>query len=223
MPANPASARGRLLLVLAGSALLLWLLALLGLGGGVGEGTPAEPSPWVLPEHEASRERLQALEVYAEIGARPLFNPGRRPQPFVIDTGAAGKTSGPEFALSGVVITQSLNLVILTPGDGDEPVQVHLGEALPGRPGWQLHTLAPRHALFQTPEGPVRFDLRGVQDVVNPPAPASAAEAGRDERALNGVIHNQEHQARIEAVRRRVAERRAQQQDEPAVSSHSNP
>jgi len=229
MDRDPARARMWLFSALSGSALLLWLLALLGLGGWVDEGEITPPPAWALPERETAVERLGALEAYAHIGARPLFNESRRPQPFVLDHGVNGNASGAEFALSGVLITPALNLAILTPDDGGVPVQVHLGEVFPGRPEWQLHTLAPRHAVFQTPDGPVRLDLRSVEDSQAPPVPAPAMDAGQildsGPDPLNGRVHHQEHQARIEAVRRRVAERRTQLQAEQAeqvTSSHSN-
>jgi len=225
MRRDPATARLRALSALLGCALLLWLLALLGLGGWAGEGEAGVPAPWTLPQREAAAERLDTPDAYAEIGARPLFSAGRRPQPFVLDADGDASASGPEFVLTGVLMTSTLNVAILTPGDGGEPVQVHPGEGLPGRPDWQLHSLAPRHALFQTPDGLIRFDLRGIDADAAPlvpelTAPVQAEEA--DQGALNGSVHNQEHQARIEAIRRRVAERRAQQRDEQAVLPHSN-
>jgi len=164
MPADPASARLRALLVLTGAAALLWLCALLGLGGWTGEVAAIDVPPWTLPEHAATAAAVDSEDTWMVIGERPLFTPDRKPQPFMIDAGDTGNASAADFTLTGVLITPALEVAILTPAAGGEAVRVRRGEEFPGRHGWQLHELAPRHVLFQTPGGLVRFDLRGSDE-----------------------------------------------------------
>jgi len=221
MRRDPAVARLWLVSSLAAAAALLWIAALFGLGGWTGGAPPAAVPPWTLPPREAAAGRLGEPEAYAEIGARPLFTRDRRPKPFVIDAGETTSTSAPELILTGVLITPTLEVAILTPGEGGEPVRVQRGEALPGRPGWHLRALAPRQAVFDTPDGLIRLELRGSHDAAAPVLAVpggGAADAGG--QIPNDGVRSAEHQARIEAVRQRVAERRAQLREQAATSSN---
>ena len=76
-----------LLGTLAGWALLVWLLALLGMGNRV-QHLPEDPSlvPRLPQLATAPPERLGPLSQYSEISARPLFSEDRRPQPFSATT-----------------------------------------------------------------------------------------------------------------------------------------
>src|SRR3546814_15744100 len=88
MRADTISAKTWLLGAAAAWALCAWLLALLGMGGGV---TMLAEDPALLqPLPQAGKpppERLGPLPQYSEIGRRPLFTSDRRPQPFVITPG----------------------------------------------------------------------------------------------------------------------------------------
>jgi len=221
MRSDPATARRWVVLALAAAAGLLWIMTLFGLGGWTGGAPPAAAPPWTLPPREAAAGYLGAPEAYAEIGTRPLFTRDRRPQPFVIDAGESASASAPEWVLTGVLLTPTLEVAILTPGEGGEPVRVQRGEALPGRPGWHLRALAPRQAVFDTPDGLIRLELRGSNAAAAPVLAVpggGAAAAGR--QIPNDGVRSAEHQARIEAVRRRVAERRAQLSEQAATSSN---
>jgi len=221
MRRDPVAARLWAVSSLAAAAALLWIAALFGLGGWTGGAPPASAPLWTLPQREATAGHLGAPEAYAEIGARPLFTRDRRPQPFVIDAGESASASTPEFILTGVLLTPTLEVAILTPGEGGEPVRVQRGEALPGRPGWHLRALAPRQAVFDTPGGLIRLELRGSNDATVPVLAVpggGTADAGGP--APNDGVRSAEHQARIEAVRQRVAERRAQLREQAATSSN---
>jgi len=228
MPGDAARARRWLLLVLAGTAALLWLLTLSGLGGWMaldGE-AQAPPPPALAGGDVTASERLEALEAYADVGSRPLFTPDRRPHPFVIDAEQDDAVSQTDFTLTGVMMTPTLEMAILTPRDGGDPVRVHKGEGLPDRAGWQLMQVEPRRVVFQTPEGARQFELSGADAEAGalmavPGGNGAGSNASSSRSAQTDAARNLEHQARIEAVRRRIAERRAQLRQEQAASPGS--
>jgi len=214
---------------LAGGAALLWLLTLFGLGGWSNfDGAVETSPPLVLDEVEvANSERLDALDAYADVSRRPLFAADRRPRPFVIDVGQGDAVSQTDFILTGVMLTPILEMAILTPRDGGDPVKLHRGDDLADRPGWQLIQIEPRRVLFQTPEGVRQFELSGGDGGIGTrmAAPGGDGAVGMSldspGRPRTDAARNLEHQARIEAVRRRMAERRAQLPQEQAAPSSS--
>lgn len=165
-------------LVLAGSfaawSLALALAAWSGLGRDPGKPAPAaEPAPLpALPELPA--DRLGALADYPQIVARPLFNEGRRPQPYYIGGDGAAST-GTAWRLTGVMLTPMANVAILS-GEGGQSLRLHLG----GAPvqGWQLLELSPRQATVLGPSGSqvlVLATYDGSADAAATTAPAAAA------------------------------------------------
>jgi len=222
------AARRWLLSVLAGTAALLWLLTLFGLGGWIDlDGTVQAPPPALLADVDAATsERLDALEAYADVGSRPLFTPDRRPHPFVIDAGQGDAVIQTDFSLTGVMMTPSLEMAILTPRDGGDPVRVHKGDGLPDRSGWQLILVEPRRVVFQTPEGVRQFELSGADggiapSLTLPSGDGAASNVSSPRSAQTDAARNLEQQARIEAARRRIAERRAQLRQEQEASPGS--
>src|SRR5690606_27192269 len=127
--AEDAGARTWLYAALAGWALCAWVLALFGMGGSIDrlEEDPALAQPLPTPVAPAP-ERLGPLPQYADVAARPLFTEDRRPQPFVIDpTAEPGAGGGFDYVLTSVLRTPQVQLVILQPVDGGDPVRVRRG------------------------------------------------------------------------------------------------
>ena len=162
MRVDNAGPRTWLLAMLAGWALLVWGLALFGMGGQIDRlrddaslarqlPTPRPPPP----------ERVGPLAQYGETGARPLFTEDRRPQPFSLQPEGEG-TQVPsfEFVLTSVLQTPTLQMAIVQPSAGGESIRMKLGEAPEEAQGWRLVELHPRSAVFQGPEGPKSLELR---------------------------------------------------------------
>ena len=156
------AARTWVLATIAGWALLLWVLALLGMSGQV-RLLPDDPSlqgrlPQLAP---APPERLGPLSQYAEIGTRPLFSEDRRPQPFSL-TAEGDEAAAPafDFVLTSVLLTPMLKMAIVQPSAGGESIRIKLGEAAESQPSWRLTELNPRSAVFEGPDGRKSLDLR---------------------------------------------------------------
>jgi len=171
MRAEDAGARTWLCAALAGWALCVWVLAMFGMGGSIErldddasllQPLPAPPAP--------APERLGPLPQYGDIAGRPLFTEDRRPQPFVIDPMADAGEGGFDYVLTSVLRTPEVQLVILQPAGGGEPVRVRRGGSPDGSPGWVLQSVEARRAVFAGPDGEVALDLR-VFDGVGGEAP----------------------------------------------------
>lgn len=240
-----------LLAVLAGWALLVWLLALAGMGGRI---APVVPDPARMQRLPAlpppMPERIGPLGQYAEIGARPLFSENRRPQPFVLAGAGEGEASGAsfDFVLTSVLLSPGLRMAILQPSAGGEPTRVREGEAPRGAESWRLVSLEPRAAVFVGPEGERRlvlrvFDGRGgqvpaptpqpamVTEPVERPGPQGPAEvepstggAAKPESApATAAAPTMTPEQQMEAIRRRIEARRAQLRAEAQRQQSSQP
>ncbi|TAA44593.1 general secretion pathway protein GspN [Pseudoxanthomonas winnipegensis] len=183
MRSDTLGARTWLLLVIAGWALLAWVLALAGMGRAI---APLADDPAlvqrlpVLPPQ--APERLGPADQYAAIGQRPVFAPDRQPHPFFLEGQgeAAAKTSF-DYVLTSVLITPTVRLAILQkPGDGGpaSAVRVRVGEAPAEAPAWHLTELAPRQAVFDGPEGQRTLALR-VFDGQGGQPPTALSSGGR--------------------------------------------
>ena len=151
-----------LLGTLAGWSLVLWLLALLGMGGHI---QPLADDPSLiqrLPQlPPPPPERLGPLTQYAEISARPLFSEDRRPQPFSLTAeGDADAAPAFDYVLTSVLITPTLKMAIVQPSAGGASTRIKLGEAAEAQPAYRLTTLNPRSAVFEGPDGQHTLDLR---------------------------------------------------------------
>lgn len=177
MRPEDAGARTWLIAAFAGWAVLVWVLSMFGMGGSIDRldddpslrrALPSPPPP--------GTERLGPLAQYADLSARPLFTDNRRPQPFVIDPmGEPGEVSNAfDFVLTSVLRAPGLQMVILQPGGGGEPVRVKQGEAPGTAPGWVLQSVEARRAVFAGPEGEQALELR-VFDGVGGQAPTASA------------------------------------------------
>lgn len=157
--------------------LLLWLLALGGLGSRVGALADDASLLQPLPQAgEPAAERLGPLPQYAAIGERPLFADDRRHRPFVLD-GGTGETGAPDFdvVLTSVLITPSLQMAIVQPREGGDALRVRVGDAPRGFGNWALRSVSPRAAVFAGPDGERVLELR-VYDGQGgqPPTPSTA-------------------------------------------------
>ncbi|WP_159017341.1 general secretion pathway protein GspN [Cognatiluteimonas profundi] len=176
------AARTWVLATVAGWALLLWVLALLGMGGQV-RLLPDDASlqgrlPQLAP---APPERLGPLTQYAEIGTRPLFSEDRRPQPFSL-TPEGDEAAAPafDFVLTSVLLTPVLRMAIVQPSAGGESIRIKLGEAAESQPSWRLTELNPRSAVFEGPDGRKSLDLR-VFDGTGGEPPTAVGSADQPE------------------------------------------
>ena len=195
-----AGPRTWLLAGLAGWAVALWLLAVLGMGGRIAR-LPDDPDLLArLPmPRAAGPERIGPLAQYAETGTRPLFSEDRRPQPFVIQSaGGAEETPAFDFILSSVLITPQVQMAIVQPSGGGESIRMKLGQAPDAAQGWRLVSVKPRSAVFEGPQGQKALELRTfngtggeaptvVHDVATDATPAGVAvqpapAAGRQPR-----------------------------------------
>ncbi|MFP7722520.1 hypothetical protein [Lysobacter sp. A3-1-A15] len=174
------------LAAVAGWAVAAWLLALAGMGGRV-DPLPDDPTLLKpLPALPAVRaDRVEPLNAYDQFAGRPVFSADRRPHPFFLQGEGEEETDSPfDFVLTSVLITPSVQLAILQPADGSQPVRVRLDEAPDSHPAWQLVALGARSAVFEGPEGrrelPLRvYDGMGGQlpTPVSSPDPDAAATA----------------------------------------------
>lgn len=163
--------------LLAGVAawgVLLWVLALAGMGGRVGEGEIEGEGQRLPGAVSAAKERLGPLGDYMEIGQRPLFTEDRQPKPFTISgNGEAPEVNTFDFVLTSVLITPQAQVAILRPpGDTAQPVRVKMGEAVLGAQQWSLAVLNPRQAVFRGPEGEKTLELRVFDGIGGAPPTA---------------------------------------------------
>ena len=199
-----------------GWALLLWLGALLGMGGRV---APVEPLPaTTLPQPgPVAPDRIGPLIRYAEAAARPLFTQDRRPRGFLASVpegeGDAAQSASLDFILTGVLISPQVRLAIIQPSGGGEAQRVREGSSPEGANGWRLLEVQPRRAVFEGGSGQVNLDLRtfggsGAAPVAVARNPADAAAVPPPPAADQAP--QQSEAARIESIRRRIEARRAQ-------------
>lgn len=172
-----------LLGTVAGWALLVWLLALLGMGNRV-EHLAEDPSlvPHLPQLAPAPPERLGPLSQYGEISARPLFSDDRQPQPFsLVAEGDSDSAPKFDYILTSVLITPTLKMAIVQPSAGGDSIRVRLGQAADALPSYRLTALNPRSAIFVGPDGEHALDLR-VFDGSGGQAPTAvqAADASTD-------------------------------------------
>ena len=151
-------------------ALALAVAAWLGLGSRLppaeGGGPPA-PLPQV---PTLADERLADLSHYPQVVSRPLFNEGRRPQPYYI--GGDGQEQTAAVRLSGVLITPQLSMATLS-GEGGLSLRLQLGG--PAVQGWQLLELSERQATVLGPSGSQILPLAVYAGAGAAAAPATAS------------------------------------------------
>ena len=169
-----------LLAALAGWAVLIWVLALFGLGGQI-RPLPDDPTlVSALPKlAQQAPERLGPLAQYAEIAARPLLSQNRKPQAFFISGQEGGEQPQTfEFVLTSVLITPQLQMAILQPTGGGEGVRLKIGEAPDSAQGWRVSEIHPRSVVVEGPEGPRTLELRVFDGLSGQSPSATPASPG---------------------------------------------
>lgn len=205
----------------AGWAVLLWIAALLGMGGQVDEAVPAAAEVALPQAKPSAPDRIGPLAQYAEAASRPLFTQDRRPRSFMA-TGPEGDnvatSQSLDFILTGVLISPQVQLAVLQPSGGGDAQRVRVGSSPEGGAGWRLVEVQPRRAIFEGAGGQSALDLRTFGEAGSPSAtavsrpqatPAVAGAASPPPRP-QAAEEPQDQEARIEAIRKRIEARRAQ-------------
>lgn len=191
MRVEDVAPRTWVLATIAGWALLLWVLAMAGMGGRIEHLADDPAMQQKLPQlPPPPPERLGPLAQYAEIGARPLFSENRQPQPFSL-TAEGGENAVPafDFILTSVLLTPTLREAIVQPSAGGESVRIKLGEAAESQPAWRLTALNPRSAVFEGPEGQKALDLRVFDGTGGePPTTVRAGATGGAQDAAQPAV-----------------------------------
>lgn len=229
------SARTWLLAVLAGWAVLVWLLAVIGLGGRIAlsPGKDAGSEALVIPTlTEPVPERLGDFERYSDIAAHPLFSTDRLPKTFQLVADAA--PAAPEdIRLTGVMITQDLQLATLQTTNG---ASLRLRLNGPEMTGWRLLSLQPRAAVVTGPSGTRSLKLQTYSAALggrtNPPmAPVPVRAVSPLAKLENSKVPAKPSpipaaaaQRQAEDIRRRIEESRhlLKQQDQGDTPASSD-
>lgn len=162
MRADSVGVRTWVLAAIAGWALLIWALAIFGMGGRI-QPLPADSAlaPALPPVPPTSRLASHDAGEYGEATTRPLFFSDRRPKPFTLQPGGdEAKQNTFDYVLSGVLITPVLRMAILQPPDPNaDSIRLKLGEDSEKLPGWQLTEVTPRSATFASGSETRTLDL----------------------------------------------------------------
>jgi general secretion pathway protein N len=221
-----------LLAAVAGWAMLVWLLAAMGMGSRVGPYRGSDAQSTELPAVPvASPATLQGLEHYSLIAERPVFSTDRLPRAFRLARDAQSAATG-DVRLTGVVISPGLQMATL-----QTPAGASLRLVLDGPEvaGWRLVSLQPRAVVVEGASGKRRLELQtyGERSGQAGPAPAEAgaslpAGTATGDRAADATPRALEPAAttpaQIEALRQRIEARQRQleqgQAPSPASGEH---
>lgn len=186
---------------------------------------------------------LEPLSSYSEVGARPLLMFDRRPG---IVQAAPGDNSGAELdvTLGSVLITPNLKMAIFRENQGGAVRRVRLGEVIENS-GWRLVQLDPRRAVLEGPTGQRSLDLlvfNGKGGEAPTPLTTAAPPESSNAQPSNAMAtapvqtkpananavapvttvtapQNMTQEQQIEAIRQRIAARRAQMQADAAKAA----
>lgn len=204
----------------AGWAVLLWIGALLGMGGQVDEAVPPAAETALPQARPATPDRIGPLAQYAEAASRPVFTQDRRPRSFMA-TGPEGDnvatSQSLDFVLTGVLISPQVQLAVLQPSGGGDAQRVRVGSSPEGGAGWRLVEVQPRRAIFEGAGGQSALDLRTFGEAGGPvatpvarPQPNAAVANAVPPPRPQTADEPQDEEARIDAIRKRIEARRAQ-------------
>ena len=186
---------------------------------------------------------LEPMSNYLEVGTRPLLMLDRRPGPVAT---APGDNSAVELdvSLGSVLITPNLKIALFRENKDGTSRRVRLGDLIEGT-GWRLVQLEPRRAILEGPTGQRSMDLlvfngKGGQ---SPTAVAVAVPQENTNAMQNAVpaaapvvqttpsnsnvvavttaptTQTMTQEQQIEAIRQRIAARRAQMQADAAKAA----
>ena len=226
--------RGRRTAIVVGAvAAVLALLAValrLGLGSGYRLAEDAGPAPALaFGPIRGEPPKLRAWVEFGELVARPLFNESRAPeaQPESADATAEGAAQPLNVQLTGVILSQDLQLALVRDNTNGETARVRVGKPLEGAmAGWTLVELKPRLAVFDgaglgRQELELTVDTKGTAPPpVAPPAAPAAAEAPAAANAQPAAgtpaapAQAPGQPANADEIRRRIEERRRQLREE---------
>ncbi len=162
MRADGVGVRTWLLAAIAGWALLVWALAIFGMGSAISP-LPADAAlaPRLPPVPSASRLAVHNMNEYSEATARPLFFSDRRPKPFSLQSGGEAAAQDTfDYVLSSVLIAPGLQMAILQSPEGGDSIRLKLGEDSDKLPGWRLTELTPRSATVASASETRSLELR---------------------------------------------------------------
>lgn len=183
-----------------------------------------------LPQLDLSRAQtpLGALDEYAQVGERPLFNADRRPIPLPEAAGDADQPAPAaplDVVLTSVILSGDVKIAIFLDKKSNKSTSVRLGGSLEGeQAGWKLIELGARKAVFEGPTGRSDVEMR-VYDGTGGEAPTAVASATSTEEAAPTAAaadpnnpatpeSAQTPESRAELIRRRIEERRRQMREE---------
>ena len=162
MPAR-IDPRGWLLIAIAGWALLCAVVAVSGFGGRyrllADDPSQLESLPSVASANTASP--LGPMADYAAASERPLFYADRKP--IAVHVAGSGDAGRPlDVTLTSVLITPSLQMVIVQDNHTGKSFRAHEGQPLEGDyAGWRLVAMTPRSAVFDGgAQGKITLQLR---------------------------------------------------------------
>ena len=227
-------------------AALVLTVAILGLGARFDalpvDASLAKPLPTVkIVQNKAT---LEPMSNYLEVGTRPLLMADRRPG---VVQAAPGDEAAAELdvSLGSVLITPTLKMAIFRENkDGGASRRVRLGELIEGS-AWRLVQLEPRRAILEGPTGQRSMDLlvfngkggqsptpiavAAPQEVINTvqnaapvvsPPPVQTTPSNTNVVATTAPVNqNMTQEQQIEAIRQRIAARRAQMQADAAKAA----
>jgi general secretion pathway protein N len=221
-------------------AICLWTAALLiasvlGFGGRFStmplDAAAAKPIPDFKVSPNATT--MGPLNQYAAVGERPLLNFDRKPSPVAAAPGDGG-TVELDVMLTSVLQTPRFQMAILRENQGGVSRRVRLGDMVEGT-GWRLTQLEPRRAILDGPSGQKTLDLRvfdgkggepvtvmAAADQATPANPSPQTSAPPPPTPTKPVVtasgegQTMTQEQQIEAIRQRIAARRAQMQADAA-------
>jgi general secretion pathway protein N len=227
-------------------AALILLLSLLGLGARF-EALPVNTSlakPLPMVKIAQNKTTLEPLSNYLEVGTRPLLMLDRRPG---IVQAAPGDNAAVELdvSLGSVLITSNLKMAIFRDNKDSSSRRVRLGDLIEGT-GWRLVQLDPRRAILEGPTGQRSIDLlvfngKGGESPTAVAVAVSTASENAAQSAVSAtavtavqttpssgnvvatttpsVNQSMTQEQQIEAIRQRIAARRAQMQADAAKAA----
>lgn len=195
------------------------------------------------------QERLGPFGQYEEIADRPLFSQDRRRQPFTLGGDDEDSSNDFDYVLSGVLLMPQAKVAMVEPTDGGDTERVKLGNAVEAAPAWRLVAINPRSAVFEGPGGQKTLELRvfdgnggeppsagestdaqadqaasanpaqAATPVRPPPAAIVASGEGTQKQDAVPAPQGDNTEQQMEALRKRIEERRAQLRAQQARQS----